>query len=168
MNRKPKHCGSINDHPVMFYTERERLGETLMDITGDAGKLQKRYIKGRFLQIFLFFSNLECLQRYVEMLRKMQKVIFACFFSRSPRKKLIFESETGGTMLELLVAAPVIEKYEHQDLRRKSQTWMVQQRYTVWQTGTLSSAHHCSTSIETLLQPLCVSICISMQCISIY
>ena len=39
MNRKPKNCGSINDHPVMFYTERERLGETLMDITGDAGKL---------------------------------------------------------------------------------------------------------------------------------
>ena len=45
---------------------------------------------------------------------------FCLFFSRSQRKKLIFESETGGTMLQLLVAAPVIEKYEHQDLRRKS------------------------------------------------
>ena len=33
----------------------------------------------KFLR-FLIFSNLEYLQRYVEMLRKMQKVIFACFF----------------------------------------------------------------------------------------
>ena len=93
------------------------------DLNGHNGRCWETVEKVHKRKVFANISDFFKSGMFTKICRNVKKNAesnFCLFFSRSQRKKLIFESETGGTMLQLLIAAPVIEKYEHQDLRRKS------------------------------------------------